>query len=184
MKPSDIPNIITVFRFLLVPPMVLLLLDQQTGAALIVFGVAGFSDALDGFLAKRYGWTSRMGALMDPLADKLLLVASFVTLGWLGWIPLWLVVLVILRDLVIVIGAMIYHWCVEYIDTAYPTLVSKLNTFAQILLVLAVMFSHSVQPLPFLLMDVLLYSVLATTIWSGLDYVWIWGRRAWSRHAQ
>ena len=184
MKLSDIPNIITVFRFLLVPPMVLLLLDQQTGAALIVFGVAGFSDALDGFLAKRYGWTSRMGALMDPLADKLLLVASFVTLGWLGWIPLWLVVLVILRDLVIVIGAMIYHWCVEYIDTAYPTLVSKLNTFAQILLVLAVMFSQSVQALPFLLMDVLLYSVLATTIWSGLDYVWIWGRRAWSRHAQ
>jgi len=182
VKRSDIPNIITVFRFLLVPPMVLLLLNHQTGAALIVFGVAGFSDALDGFLAKRYGWTSRMGALMDPLADKLLLVASFVTLGWLGWIPLWLVVLVILRDLIIVIGAMIYHWCVETIDTAYPTLVSKLNTFAQILLVLAVMFSQSVQALPFLLIDVLLYSVLATTIWSGLDYVWIWGRRAWSRH--
>ena len=184
MKRSDIPNMITVFRFLLVPPMVLLLLNHQTGAALIVFSVAGFSDALDGFLAKRYGWTSRMGALMDPLADKLLLVASFVTLGWLGWIPLWLVVLVILRDLVIVIGAMIYHWCVETIDTAYPTLVSKLNTLAQILLVLAVMFSHSVQALPFLWIDVLLYSVLATTIWSGLDYVWIWGRRAWSRHEQ
>jgi cardiolipin synthase len=184
VKRSDIPNIITVFRFLLVPPMVLLLLNHKTGAALIVFGVAGFSDALDGFLAKRYGWASRMGALMDPLADKLLLVASFVTLGWLGWIPLWLVALVILRDLVIIIGAMIYHWCVEYIDTAYPTLVSKLNTFAQILLVLAVMFSHSVQALPFLLINVLLYSVLATTIWSGLDYVWIWGRRAWSRHEQ
>ena len=112
MKRSDIPNIITVFRFLLVPPVVLLLLNHRYGAALIVFGVAGFSDALDGFLAKRYGWSSRMGAIMDPLADKLLLVASFVTLGWLGLIPPWLVALVILRDVVIVIGAMIYHWCV------------------------------------------------------------------------
>ena len=178
MKPSDIPNIITVFRFLLVPPLVLLLLSHRYGAALIVFGVAGFSDGLDGFLAKRYGWSSRMGALMDPLADKLLLVASFITLGWLGWIPLWLVALVILRDLVIVIGAMVYHWCVEHFETADPSLVSKLNTFTQILLVLAVMFSQSVQALPVLLLDVLLYSVLATTIWSGLDYVWIWGRRA------
>jgi len=180
VKRSDIPNIITVFRFLLVPPVVLLLLNHRYGAALIVFGVAGFSDALDGFLAKRYGWSSRMGAIMDPLADKLLLVASFVTLGWLGLIPPWLVALVILRDVVIVIGAMIYHWCVAYLETTPPTLLSKLNTFTQILLVLAVMFSQSVQALPFLWIDILLYSVLATTIWSGLDYVWIWGRRAWS----
>ncbi len=180
MKRSDIPNIITVFRFLLVPPLVLLLLNHQYGTALIVFGVAGFSDALDGFLAKHYGWSSRMGALMDPLADKLLLVSSFVTLGWLGWIPLWLVALVILRDVVIVAGAMVYHWCVEHFKTADPTLLSKLNTFTQILLILAVMFSQSVQALPFLWIDILLYSVLATTIWSGLDYVWVWGRRAWS----
>ncbi len=180
MKRSDIPNIITVFRFLLVPPLVLLLLNHQYGVALVVFCVAGFSDALDGFLAKRYGWSSRMGALMDPLADKLLLVSSFVTLGWLGWIPLWLVVLVILRDVVIVAGAMVYHWCVENFKTADPTLLSKLNTFTQLLLVMAVMFSQSVQALPFLWIDILLYSVLATTIWSGLDYVWVWGRRAWS----
>ena len=98
MKPSDIPNLITVFRFLLVPPLVWLLLNDRFGAALVVFGVAGFSDGLDGFLAKRFHWTSRIGALLDPLADKLLLIASFVTLGWLGWIPVWLVVLVCLRD--------------------------------------------------------------------------------------
>ena len=181
MKPSDIPNIITLLRFLLVPPLVLLLLNHQYGAALIVFAVAGFSDALDGYLAHHYGWSSRLGAIMDPLADKLLLVSSFVTLGWLGLIPFWLVALVILRDLVIVIGAMTYHWCVEYLDTAYPTLVSKMNTLAQIMLVLAVMFSESVQPVPAMWIEILLYSVLVTTIWSGLDYVWIWGRRAWSR---
>ncbi len=184
MKASDLPNIITIFRFLLVPPLVLLLLNHRYGTALIVFGVAGFSDALDGFLAKRYGWTSRAGAIMDPLADKLLLVSSFVTLGWLGWIPLWLVAVVILRDTVIVIGALIYHWYVAYLETTPPTLVSKLNTFAQIMLVLAVMFSQSVQDLPCLWIDVLLYSVLVTTIWSGLDYVWVWGRRAWTGGAK
>jgi cardiolipin synthase len=182
VKPADIPNIITVFRFLLVPPVVLLLLDERFGLALLIFGVAGFSDGLDGYLAKRFNWSSRLGALMDPLADKLLLVSSFITLGWLSLIPLWLVGVVILRDLVIVSGALLYHYRIERLDSD-PSMVSKLNTFAQILLVLAVMFSAAVQPLPYLWMDVLLYSVLVTTIWSGIDYVWRWGRRAWRKGA-
>jgi len=181
MKPSDLPNAITVFRFLLVPPVVLLLLNGRFAAALIVFGVAGVSDAVDGFLAKRYHWTSQLGALMDPLADKLLLICSFVTLGWLGWIPYWLVALVILRDLVIVAGALTYHYCIEHL-TASPSLVSKLSTFAQILLVLAVMFSSGIRTLPAVLIDGLQYLVLVTVLWSGADYVWTWGRRAWRKH--
>lgn len=180
MKPHDIPNIITVFRFLLVPPVVWLMLNQRFGAALIVFGIAGFSDALDGYLAKRYNWTSRLGSLLDPLADKLLLLSAFITLAWLHWIPLWLVSLVILRDLIIVAGAIVYHMRIEQLD-AEPSLVSKLNTVTQILLVLAVMFTQAVQELPALWLDVLLYSVLATTVWSGLDYIWTWGRRAWQK---
>jgi cardiolipin synthase len=182
VKASDIPNIITVFRFLLVPPVVLLLLNAQFGLALLLFGVAGFSDGVDGYLAKRFNWTSRLGALMDPLADKLLLVSSFITLGWLNLIPLWLVGVVILRDLVIVGGALVYNFRIERLE-AQPSMVSKLNTFTQILLVLAVMFSAAVQELPFLWMDVLLYSVLVTTLWSGFDYVWRWGRRAWQKGA-
>jgi cardiolipin synthase len=181
MQARDIPNIITVFRFLLVPPMVWAMLHDRFGLALILFGVAGLSDAVDGYLAKHYRWTSRLGALMDPLADKLLLVSAFITLGWLGWIPVWLVALVILRDLVIVAGAIIYHVVVEQV-TMEPSMVSKLNTFTQILLVLAVMFSRAVQELPVLWVDVLQYSVLATTIWSGIGYVWTWGRRAMRRH--
>jgi cardiolipin synthase len=180
VKPRDIPNIITVFRFLLVPPVVWLMLNQRFGAALIVFGIAGFSDALDGYLAKRYNWTSRLGGLLDPLADKLLLLSAFITLAWLHWIPLWLVSLVILRDLIIVAGAIVYHMRIEQLD-AEPSLVSKLNTVTQILLVLAVMFTQAVQELPALWLDVLLYSVLATTVWSGLDYIWTWGRRAWQK---
>jgi cardiolipin synthase len=183
MKPRDIPNIITVFRLLLVPPVVMLMLQDRFAAALVVFGVAGFSDALDGYLAKHYHWTSRIGALMDPLADKLLLLSSFVTLGWLGWIPYWLVGLVILRDLVIVSGAIVYHLRIERLE-AEPRPASKLNTFTQILLVLAVMFSQGFQVLPALWLDVLLYSVLFTTLWSGLDYVWIWSRRALLKREQ
>ena len=183
MNPRDIPNLITAFRFLLVPPLVILLLNERFGAALILFGVAGFSDGLDGYLAKRYGWTSRLGELMDPLADKLLLVSSFVTLGWLGWIPLWLVVLVVLRDLIIVGGAIVFHMHVEHIEAA-PSMISKLNTLAQILLVLAVIFSQAIHSLPALLMELLIYTVLVTTAWSGFDYVWIWGRKAWFKRGK
>lgn len=183
MKPRHIPNLITVFRFLLVPPVVLLLVNDRPGAALLLFGVAGLSDGLDGFLAKRYHWTSRLGALMDPLADKLLLVSSFVTLGWLGWLPHWLVVLVVLRDLVIVGGAIVFHMRVERLEAA-PSLVSKLNTFAQILLVLVAIFNHGIQLIPVQWLDALVYLVLATTLWSGFDYVWTWGRLAWSKRGR
>ena len=183
MKPRDIPNVITAFRFLLVPPVVILMLQDRFAAALVVFGLAGLSDGLDGFLARRFDWGSRLGGLMDPLADKLLVVSCFVALGWLGWIPLWLVALVILRDLVIVAGAIFYHMRIEHFD-AEPTMVSKLNTVTQILLVLAVMFSLGVQAIPALWIDILLYSVLATTLWSGFDYIWIWGRRAWHKRGQ
>ena len=180
MKASDLPNIITFIRFLLLPPIVLLLLNHRYDAALLVFAVAGFSDALDGYLAKRFHWTSRLGALLDPLADKLMLVSAFVTLAWLGLIPPWLVGLIILRDVVIVTGAIVYHMRIEKLEAA-PSVVSKLNTFAQILLILAVMFSQAVRHLPSFWMDVLIYTVLVTTLWSGFDYVWTWGRRAWLR---
>lgn len=180
MKARDIPNIITALRFLLVPPVIILLLQERFTAALIVFGVAGLSDGLDGFLARRFDWRSRLGGIMDPLADKLLVVSSFVTLGWLGLIPAWLVLLVILRDLVIIAGATFYHMRIEQFD-AEPSVASKLNTAAQVLLVLAVLYSSGVQALPVMLMDVLLYGVLVTTLWSGFDYVWTWGRRAMQR---
>ena len=180
MKPRDLPNLITAFRFLLVPPVVWLLLNDRSAAAMIVFGVAGVSDGIDGYLAKRFNWTSELGALLDPLADKLLLVCAFVTLGYLGWIPYWLVALVILRDLVIVAGAVGYHYYIEQLIAA-PSPASKLNTVAQILLVLAVMFSSGIQALPSLWIDILLYVVLVTTLWSGIGYVWTWGHRAWHK---
>jgi cardiolipin synthase len=180
VKLHQLPNILTVFRFLLVPPVVMLMLKDEFMPALVLFAVAGFSDALDGFLARRYHWTSRIGGLMDPLADKLLMVSSYLTLGWLGLIPLWLVGLVILRDLVIVTGAIIYNARIEHIE-AEPSIVSKLNTLAQILLVLSVLFNQAFVELPAWWIDLLAYSVLVTIVWSGAGYVWTWGRRAWQR---
>lgn len=181
MRLSLIPNLITVFRFLLVPPIVLLLLRGQFGLALLLFLLAGFSDGLDGFLAKRYGWTTRLGGLLDPLADKLLLVSCYITLGGLGVIPVWLVALVVARDLIILAGAAVYHVRIAALE-AEPSVISKINTLAQILLVLIAL-GGQIGLVPTAWLGYLVYTVLATTVLSGADYVWTWGWRAWnSKH--
>lgn len=181
MKARDIPNIISVFRIILVIPVVWLLLQQDFKVALLLFAIAGFSDALDGYLARRFDWKSRLGGILDPLADKLLQVCSYISLAWLGMIPVWLVIAVVLRDLVIVTGGVIYHYKFEHFRAA-PTLISKLNTFMQILLVLLVVFHAAFNTLPAIVIQALIYGVLATTVISGLDYVYTWGRRAIQIH--
>ena len=180
MKPRDIPNLLTILRFFFAPVIVYFLLQRQFGAALILFAVAGFSDGLDGFLAKHYGWQSRLGSLLDPLADKVLLITAMVCLAWLELIPWWLFVAVILRDLVIVVGALTYHFRVEPLEAA-PTLISKLNTLVQILLVILVVCDAGPLDLPDSLIQVLIWATLATTILSGVDYVVVWNRLARSK---
>ncbi|EXJ14655.1 CDP-alcohol phosphatidyltransferase family protein [Imhoffiella purpurea] len=177
MQFRDIPNIISVLRLIAVIPVVYLLLAKEFGWALLLFAAAGASDGLDGFLAKHYGWQSRLGGILDPLADKALLICCFLVLGALGLIPLWLVLAVIFRDLVIVGGAVLYNYRVAELEAA-PILVSKLNTLIQILLVVAVIIHAGVHPLPDLLLSVLVWSCLVTVVVSGAQYVWIWGRKA------
>jgi cardiolipin synthase len=172
-----LPNIISVLRILLVIPVVYLLLHELYGTALILFAVAGVSDGLDGFLAKHFGWQSRLGSILDPLADKLLLVCSFIALAWNELIPLWLVVAVLARDLIIVFGAVAFHVLFGRYEMA-PTRVSKVNTFFQIVFVLAVVFYHGQFAFKPWLIEALGYVVLATVIISGANYIWIWGRRA------
>jgi len=174
---NQLPNIISVFRMLLVAPVVWNLLQMEFGVALAWFAVAAFSDGLDGFLAKHYGWQSRLGSILDPLADKLLLVCVFIALTWLGLIPLWLLVTVLARDLLIVIGGVLFHYTLGRFDMQ-PSRISKLNTFMQIIFVLAVVFYHGDFAFTPWIVDALVYIVLATTVMSGLDYVWTWGRRA------
>jgi cardiolipin synthase len=179
----DLPNIISFLRLLAIMPVVYLLLKQEFEWALALFVVAGLSDGLDGFLAKHYGWQSRLGGILDPLADKTLLVASFLVLGTMSLIPVWLVVAAISRDLIIVGGATLYNYRVEELEAA-PTLVSKLNTVLQILLVVAVMADAGPFPLPDSMIELLVWACLATVLVSGIQYVWIWSRKAMDKGFQ
>ncbi|WP_455200377.1 CDP-alcohol phosphatidyltransferase family protein [Kaarinaea lacus] len=177
MTPRDIPNIISLLRIALVIPVVYLLLERQFSYALVLFFIAGISDGLDGYLAKRNQWITRLGSILDPLADKLLLVFSYLALGWLGEIPMWLVIGVMARDVIIVVGAISYHELIGEYDMM-PTWMSKTNTFFQILLILVVVFSLGAYSLPELFIEALEYIVATTTLVSGINYVWVWGRRA------
>ena len=175
---KDIPNLISLARIILVLPVALLLLREQYGWALLLFFIAGVSDGLDGYLAKHFGWRSRLGSILDPVADKMLLVTSYLCLAWVGLIPLWLVALVMGRDVVIVLGALAFHWLVGRYEMA-PTWISKLNTVLQITLVLALVLSNGLYTLPEALLLGLVYGACLTTVMSGLDYVWTWGRKAY-----
>lgn len=183
MGMNQLPNLISIFRMFLVVPVVWSLQQSEFGVALVWIAVAGFSDALDGFLAKHFAWQSRLGSILDPLADKLLLVSAFITLTWLELIPLWLLLAVLVRDLLIVIGGVLFHYTLGRFDMQ-PSRISKLNTFMQIIFVLAVVFYHGDFALTPWIVEALVYIVLATTVLSGLDYVWVWGRRALERMQQ
>jgi len=126
MSLSWLPNAISLLRIALIAPILLLILDGQFGWALALFFVAGFSDGLDGYLAVRFNWTTRLGGLLDPAADKLLITGMFITLAWIGQIPVWLAAVVILRDVVIVSGAVAYNFIVRPVP-GEPTRISKLN---------------------------------------------------------
>jgi cardiolipin synthase len=127
----SIPNIITLGRILLVPVIVWAIASNQMAIAFAVFIVAGVSDAVDGFLAKRFNMASELGALLDPLADKALLVSIYIALGTWSAVPGWIVILVVSRDIMIV-AAVIVSWLVGKPIPMKPLMVSKLNTVAQV----------------------------------------------------
>lgn len=181
MSLSWLPNAISLLRIALIVPILILILDGAFGWALALFLLAGFSDGLDGYLAKRFDWHTRLGALLDPVADKLLVAGLFITLAYTQDIPVWLAAVVILRDVVIVAGAMVYNFFVRPVQ-GEPTRVSKLNTSLQLLFLLFVISRAGFDwPEPITL-TVLGASVLVTVVISGVDYVWSWSRRA--RHGE
>ena len=181
MSLSWLPNAISLLRIALIAPILLLILDGSFGWALALFLLAGFSDGLDGYLAKRFDWHTRLGALLDPVADKLLVAGLFITLAYTQDIPVWLAGVVILRDVVIVAGATVYNFFVRPVQ-GEPTRVSKLNTSLQLLFLLFVISRAGFDwPEPITL-TVLGASVLVTVVISGVDYVWSWSRRA--RHGE
>jgi len=152
---ANIPNIITLGRIILVPIVVWAIASNQMEIAFAVFIVAGVSDAVDGFLAKRFNMTSELGALLDPLADKALLVSIYIALGIWGAIPRWIVILVVSRDIMIV-SAVIVSWLFGKPVQMKPLMVSKLNTAAQVAFAALVLgslgFGFQLSPYDFILM--------------------------------
>jgi cardiolipin synthase (CMP-forming) len=134
----SIPNLITLARILLVPVIIWAITSNQMQVAFWLFVIAGLSDLVDGFLAKRFGMATALGAYLDPLADKAMIVSIYVALGIAEAIPRWLVILVVSRDIMIV-AAVILSWLVGKPMALKPLTVSKLNTVAQIVLAIVVL---------------------------------------------
>ena len=180
--PAQIPNVICVLRMLLVVPTVSALLHGRFSMALMLVFVAGLSDALDGYLAKRFDWRSRLGGLLDPLADKLLITSLFVTLAILGLLPAWLAGVVIGRDLIIVTGGVAYNMLIGRVQPE-PSRISKLNTLAQLLCIVGVLADAALAWPLAPLVTAAGAAVLVTCAVSGLDYVIRWSVKAMDARA-
>ena len=170
----NLPNLITLGRLLCVPLAIWLVLSDELGAAFWLFVAAGLSDAIDGFIAKRFDQRSRLGALLDPLADKALLVSMFVTLGVAGHLATWLVILVVFRD-VLIIGGFLLITALAQTMRWEPLFISKLNTALQIALIAVVLGQLGLGIPVFGLGRILTYAVAATTVISGISYLVRWG---------
>lgn len=172
-----LPNAISLLRIVLIAPILYYIVGARYELALALFFIAGFSDGLDGYLAKTFNWHTRLGALLDPIADKLLVAGAFVTLASQGLLPVWLATLVVLRDVVIIGGAITYNFLIRPVQ-GEPTKISKLNTMFELLLVLSVLGRAAYGWPDEITIVVLGAAVLVTVVISGTDYVWSWSQRA------
>jgi cardiolipin synthase len=172
-----LPNLITCIRFILIGPILWALLKKCYPLAFYLFVIAGLSDGLDGLLARFFGWTTHVGALLDPLADKLLLMGSFIVLAYLQQIPFWLMASVIGRDIWIMGGALVYRCWVGPLDYK-PVWISKLNTFFQLILVTLLIIKLAFFDVPNLFVQRIIEAVFVTTLLSFIQYTWIWARHA------
>jgi cardiolipin synthase len=169
----NIPNLLTLLRMCAAPVLILFLMDRNYGVGALIFLIAGITDALDGWFAKRFDCITRLGTVLDPIADKMLIITAYIVLALLGDISLWLVLIVGFRDLGIVGGYLILQTIHDEMPP-HPSLLSKLNTFAQITFVLTVMTHKMGWVLLSDLVDVLLWLVAVTTLVSGFHYIYLW----------
>lgn len=175
----QLPNVITTLRLLLALPICIFILQERYEAVWWLAVVAGFSDAVDGWWARKLDARSRYGAVVDPLSDKALLVGAFISLAVVGAIPVGLAVVVVARDLVILTGALSYHFLFGQFRMA-PSLWGKSSTLVQIAFVLMVL-THKVYPVfPPFLFELGILLVLALALISGGNYVVVWSKKAWA----
>jgi cardiolipin synthase len=173
----NVPNLITLIRLALVPVIAYLLWQGAYGYALIVFLSAALSDFLDGVIARTFDQRSALGAALDPIADKLSMFVATVALAWQGLIPLWLAAAIVLRDAVIVIGAIAYRATIGRIEIA-PTMLSKVNTVIEFGVLLTVMANAAAWFDVTAWLPALFVLVFVTVVASGAQYVWVWGLKA------
>lgn len=172
-----LPNLITLARLLAVPLVVWLIIQDRYGVAFWVFAAAGASDALDGFIAKQFNLRTMLGGLLDPLADKMLLMSVYVALGYRGQVEAWLVILIVSRDILIIGGAILYQTVTQSL-TMKPLLISKINTAVQIGLAILMLGKLGLGVSDeYGVMNAMTMLVAATTILSGAAYIAIWGWR-------
>ena len=171
----NLPNAITTGRFLLVPVVVWAIASMQMRIAFWLFVAAALSDMLDGFLAKRFDMTSEFGAYLDPLADKAMLMSIYVSLALAGLLPLWLVIAVVSRDLMI-LGAIIVSWLVDQPLEIHPLMVSKVNTTAQFILAAMVLATSAFDVHPDFLLTIAIVAVAVLTGLSAAAYLLAWMR--------
>jgi cardiolipin synthase len=169
----QIPNLLTLARIAAVPVLILFLYEGRYGAALAVFVLAGITDGLDGWIAKRFKCVTRLGSILDPLADKILIVSTYVMLVLAGDLPFWLILLIGFRDLGIIAGVLVLNTLNGHVQMQ-PSLLSKVNTFLQISLVILVMVERigfiTLEPVA----EILLWFVAVTTVASAIHYVYFW----------
>lgn len=173
-----LPNAICVLRIALTWPTVSAINEGDYVLALLLFAVAAVSDGIDGYLAKRFNWVSDLGRALDPLADKILLVAVFLALTWQGLVPVWLATAAIARDVLISAGAIIYRlWFGD--PKGRPSVISKINTALQIAVLVVVLLVAAGVPAGSHFVLVLSMVTFATTVASGADYLARFARQAW-----
>ncbi|TSA13630.1 MAG: CDP-diacylglycerol--glycerol-3-phosphate 3-phosphatidyltransferase [Deltaproteobacteria bacterium] len=166
----NLPNLITVIRILLTPVLIILLLNASFNKALAVFALAGLSDGLDGFLARYLRQKTTLGAYLDPIADKLLLSATFITLATLKLVPSWLTVIIVSRDVIIVLGiAMLFVNGSEV--PIRPSIISKITTLLQIMAVFVIL-SRDLWAVIWQMRDTLVWLTTVFTVLSGLHYIY------------
>ena len=171
-----LPNLISLARLLSVPVVIWAILADEMPLAFWLFVAAGVSDAVDGFLARRSGSRSVVGGFLDPLADKALMVSVYITLGRIEFLPLWVVIMVVSRDVLIIGGAILFH-TMNHSLKPEPLMVSKLNTVAQIVLAATVLGELSMGADWHMAVTMLIWAVAATTLASGGSYIVQWSRR-------
>ncbi len=173
-----LPNLITLLRIVSVPFIVILLFNHNYAMTLLLFVLAGFSDGLDGYIAKRFQCVTKLGTMLDPIADKCLLIASFVMLTYQEYLPFWLTVIVVFRDILIIGGVVLVNVLLGSVELK-PLIISKINTAMQILLIFVSLLglAHP-QIIPNFDTSFLYILVAGTSILSGLAYIWQGSRLA------